>query len=41
MEYKGERPALKNWVVRMDKKELLEKYKADHFVPPNLKDIKR
>ena len=40
MEYKGERPALKSWVVRMDKKELLEKYKADHFVPPNLKGIK-
>jgi len=39
MEYKGERPSLKNWVVKMDKDNMLEKYKDDHFSPPDLKNI--
>ncbi|HID70262.1 MAG TPA: pyridoxamine 5'-phosphate oxidase family protein [Desulfobacterales bacterium] len=36
MEYKGERPSLKKWVVKMDKNHKLEDYKEDHFQPPDL-----
>ncbi|MBU1217130.1 pyridoxamine 5'-phosphate oxidase family protein [bacterium] len=39
MEYKGERNSLKEWMVKMDKNNKLEKYKEDHFIPRNMKNI--
>ncbi|WP_294962882.1 hypothetical protein [Sulfurimonas sp.] len=36
MEYKEDRKSLRNWAVKMDKKEKLEEFKAKHFTPPNL-----
>ena len=39
MDYKGERPSLKNWVVKMAEDNKLEKYKEDHFLPPDLQNI--
>ncbi|MBU1657562.1 pyridoxamine 5'-phosphate oxidase family protein [bacterium] len=40
MEYKGERNALKEWVVKMDASNKLEEYKKNHLVPPSLKNLK-
>ena len=40
MEYKGERNALKDWVVKMDASGKLQEYKESHFVPVNLQDLK-
>lgn len=39
MEYKRERNSLKEWMVKMDKNNKLEKYKEDHFTPRNMKNI--
>ena len=39
MEYKEERPLLRKWMERLDKNDELETYKADHFTPPNMRDI--
>jgi hypothetical protein len=39
MDYKGDRISLKNWVVKMDEKDKLQKYKEDHITPPNLQEL--
>jgi len=39
MEYKEERESLKEWVVKMDKKDKLEEYKKNHIKPPNLQSL--
>ena len=40
MEYKGERTALKDWVVKMDASGKLQEYKEKNFTPPDLKNLK-
>jgi len=39
MEYKGDRVAIKEWMVKMDKNNKLEEYKEKHSTPPSLKDL--
>ena len=39
MEYKEDRNSLKEWMSKLDKNGKIEKYNADHLIPPNLKDI--
>ncbi|PHQ91669.1 MAG: hypothetical protein COB42_03095 [Sulfurimonas sp.] len=39
MEYKGERNALKQWIVKLDSNNKLEAYKEAHAIPPNMQDI--
>lgn len=39
MEYKEDRNSLKEWMVKMDKSDKLEKYKEDHFTPKDMKNI--
>ncbi|MCF6245021.1 MAG: pyridoxamine 5'-phosphate oxidase family protein [Sulfurovum sp.] len=40
MEYKGERPSLKEWATKMSKNGKLEQYMKDHEVPPVLENLK-
>ncbi|MCF6330455.1 MAG: hypothetical protein L3I99_02755 [Sulfurimonas sp.] len=39
MEYKEDRELLRKWMHRLDENNELEKYKSDHFTPPNMKNI--
>lgn len=39
MDYVEERKSLKNWVVKMDKNNKLQDYKANHITPPDLKSL--
>lgn len=36
MEYKEDRALLRKWMERLDRNDELEKYKTDHFIPPNI-----
>lgn len=39
MEYRGDRNALKEWVLEMDRRDALEEYKQKHFTPPDLSKL--
>ncbi len=39
MEYKGDRPSLKEWAAKMSKSGKLEAYMKEHKVPPTLENL--
>jgi hypothetical protein len=39
MEYKEDRTALKDWVIKMDKNDKLQDYKQKRKTPPSLQDL--
>ncbi len=39
MDYIRDRTTIKEWVVKMDKSDKLEKYKEKHFTPPDLNKL--